>query len=335
MDYDDTQTPVIEAELVREYHKAIEKTVGNVDRVFLLLDELMVLGKAQSDPAIIGKEFEDEIEREYQRLILVTTLIGVANQTETIRLALVSITDHIKESSVVMANEIEKAEEHFNKILAKVRAGRKEVSKSPPMYAKPKKGSQPRKTKKEQLADLMLKENVERSVRNIRIRLAKETYYFNLRRYTPRTMPIGTDYFGNTYWHFQQKTMEAKEWGWWIIVEKSTVMPNSLQESVKKEEDLESEVQSQTPTKGGNKRKRANLVQASGDIYYLPIEKPELEGAITWLEYQEKLYQSFQAGSRKNKMLYTDSDADKSCPNVIKYLKQLVNMCDAERAKVI
>lgn len=330
---DKTQTPVIDFDLLSEYLTAIEKTVGDIDRVFLLLDELLVYGKIIPESSIKLEGNQEEFEREFQHLDILTILIGITNQTETVRLALNNIPDRIRDCGKAMAQDIEKAEESFDKILGKIRAGRKDVSNSPPMYAQPKKGTEPRKTKKEQLADLMVKEVTSRNARNNKILRAKEMYNFQLRRYTSRTMPIGTDHFGNTYWHFQQKSVDSKEWGWWIVVEKSTVMPNSLQEHTKKkDEEVEEDAQNGTPNKAAasTKRKRAISVQGTGELYYIPIEKNELEKLISWLEYQERLFQAFKGGSRKNKMLFTDTDADRSCPNVVKYLKQLLPMSEAE-----
>lgn len=328
---DRTETPIITFDLLSDYLTAIEKTVGDIGRIFLLLDEMLVYGKILSKSIFDETEDDDEFEKEYQHLSLLTILIGITNQTETLRQALVNIPEHIKESGKKLSQEIEKAEEAFDKILAKIRSARKEVSNSPPMYAQPKKGSEPRKTKKEQLADLMVREVTARNARNNKIQRAKEMYNFRLRRHTPRTMPLGTDYFGNTYWHFQQRSIDSKEWGWWIVVEANSLMPNSLQQSVPKKESAEEEQHNLTPTKQTPvKRKRVTSIaaQGTGELYFLPIEKHELEKALSWLEYQEKLFNANKNGGRKHKNLCTGIDADRSAPNIVRYLKQLLPMSE-------
>lgn len=334
MYHDESPTPLIDLELLKEYLTAIERTVGDIDRVFLLLDELLLFGKVNPESVFVGKDDAPTSEIEILRLGLVTTLIGVTSQTETLRNAVTNVYQGIKEAYSTLAQDNTKADEALNKVLTKIRAGRKEVNEAPPMYVQRKTGEGPQKSKKERLADLMQKEVAARQVRSAKLAKNKATLDFKLRRFIPRTIPLGTDHFGNTYWHFQQRSLDSKEWGWWIVVEKSTVMPNSFQVPAKKEKEAEAEADTDGQSSGKlqTKRKKVDHVPGTGEIYYFPIETSELDKVVPWLEYQEQLFQSFKAGARKHKLLYSDSDAERTCTAVIRYLKQLYNFCKDEQS---
>jgi hypothetical protein len=320
---------------VDHYFAEIERTVGNIEKVIRLVDEFLLKNSFIKESILyepIDIEQEDGFGQEYRFLHVLNTLIGVAGQTSIVRNAFNDLSQQIRASTAAMNQEIEKAEDAFDKLLAKIRASRKEVSNSPPMYLQPK-TSEPRKTKKEQLQDLMAKEVAGRAARNRRIAKANKVLNFQTRKLAQRTRPLGTDHFGNTYWQFQPRSVDVNDWGWWIVVEKNSAMPNSLQQPVRRtgssivDDDEQQPQQQHQPTTTSQPVKSRNKLTVSdpgtGELYYFEITTENLKKCLEWLEYQERLYATYKNGGRKHKLLSSGIDTETSIARIIRSLRLL------------
>ncbi|KAF5101266.1 hypothetical protein D0Z00_000936 [Geotrichum galactomycetum] len=318
---------------VDHYFAEIERTVGNIEKVIRLVDEFLLKNSFIEKSILyepIDVEQEDGFGQEYRFLHVLNTLVGVAGQTSIVRNAFNDLSQQIRASTTAMNQEIEKAEDAFDKLLIKIRASRKEVNNSPPMYLQPK-TSEPRKTKREQLQDLMAKEVAGRAARNRRIAKANKVLNFQTRKLAQRTRPLGTDHYGNTYWQFQPRSVDVNDWGWWIVVEKNSAMPNSLQQPVRRNGaatvDDDEQPQQQQPAATSQPVKSRNKLTVSdpgtGELYYFEITTENLKKCLDWLEYQERLYATYKNGGRKHKLLSSGLDTETSIARIIRSLRML------------
>jgi hypothetical protein len=55
---------------------------------------------------------------------------------------------------------------------------------------------------------------------------AEQKQWLSNRKSSPRTVPLGTDTLGNTYWLFHQRDYKEEDWGQWIVVEKGAALPH-------------------------------------------------------------------------------------------------------------
>lgn len=329
LSHDKSVPPAIEHASVDHYFGEIERTVGNIQKVIRLVDEFLLKNAIIEESILlqpIDVEAEDGFDQEYKFLHVLTTLIGVAGQTSVVRNALNDESELLRTYVATMNQEIAKAEEAFNKVLAKIRATRKEVSQSPPMYAQPK-TSEPRKSKKEQYQDLMAKEVAARAMRNRKIAKARELVNFQISRVALRTRPLGTDHFGNTYWRFLPRAVDVVDWRLWIVVEKNSAMPNSLQQSVRRNGASptdEEEQQSGVFTASQSARSRNKLTVSepgTGELYYFEITSENLKKCIDWLDYQERLYTTYKNGGRKHRLLSSGLDTEAFIVRLIRNLR--------------
>lgn len=331
--HDKSEPLVADPESVDHYFAEIERTVGNIEKVIRLVDEFLLKNSFIEESILYGPidiEQDDGFDQEYRFLHVLNTLIGVASQTSVVRNAFNDLSQQIRASTAAMNHEIEKADEAFDKLLTKIRASRKEVSNSPPMYLQPK-TSEPRKTKKEQLQDLMAKEVAGRAARNRRIAKANKVFNFQTRKLAQRTRPLGTDHFGNTYWQFQPRSVDVNDWGWWIVIEKNSAMLNSLQQPMRRngastaEDDEQQQQQQPAPTSQPVKSRNKLTVSdpGTGELYYFEITSENLKKCLDWLEYQERLYATYKNGGRKHKLLSSGLDTETLIARVIRSLRLL------------
>lgn len=379
--YDSVQ--VVPYKLQREYKKAVEKTQGNIAKVFALLDEFLYqtafssalitppenqeLGvdrqsllqqqddddedgdddtrtressagagdfKAGVVPVVapvdpVPKEsFGDAaLDSEYRHLVLLNNFIILASQTETIRSSVTNCAEAMRTAQKTLTTDIEKAETSFDKQLQKIRAQRKELG--------PHNENHSEKPKKVQLAELAQKEIALRQARTNKLYKARETHFFAQRRYTPKTVPLGMDYFGNTYWHFQQKSKDATEWGYWLVVERSTSvqysfgLPQYLPPHLQKEDKAQEDEEDKGKASISNKRKKVvgerhdeeMYNSAHGRLYYMKPTKSQLVVLLNWLEYQRQV--SLKPTTRSKKLLAGDTSVENTFANLVRYIKAL------------
>lgn len=315
-----------------------------------------------------------ELDREYRHLYLLNSLIVLASQTETVRESVTSYSDVLKTVAKTYTNEMTKIDTWFDKQLQKIRDLRKELSR-PGAPPGPRPGTtgynrnslDAPKTKKAQFQELTEKEALLRQTKQNKIRKAKETQFFNTRRFIPRTTPLGMDYFGNTYWHFQQKSKDVKEVGFWIIVEKSRSVPlsfgfanfmpktlTSISSSIQNGEaasafgsgiikDQKEGGNSDNNENSATKNSNAKLRKASGadekhsdeiygnaqgPLFYMKITHSHVQNLLDWLIYQQKV--SRNPSSRTRKLLAKDSSANVSFQSLLTYILSLKFFADEE-----
>lgn len=159
----------------------------------------------------------EEYDREYRHLNILLTFISLVSQTETIRSNVSSsITETTRSAAKTLSNEISKIIASFDKKLQDIRTERKTILSKD--YV-----NDTGLPKKKLLSELTNRELDLRQWKTRRITAAKFNQFLTLRKYSSsRTSPLGMDLFGNTYWHFQQKTKDLTDWGSWIVVERST-----------------------------------------------------------------------------------------------------------------
>lgn len=321
------------------------------------------------------KSFNDtELDREYRHLYLLNSLIVLASQTKTVRESVTSYSDVLKTVAKTYTNEMTKIDAWFDKQLQKIRDLRKELSR-PGAPPGPRPGTigynrnslDPPKTKKVQFQELTEKEALLRQTRQNKIRKAKETQFFNTRRFIPKTTPLGMDYFGNTYWHFQQKSKDVKEVGFWIIVEKSRSVPlsfgfanfmpktlTSISSSIQngeaasafggsiikdQKEGSNADNNENCATKSSNpKLRKASGADerhsdeiygnAQGPLFYMKITHRHVQNLVDWLSYQQQV--SRNPSSRTRKLLAKDSSANVSFESLKVYILSLMFFADEE-----
>ncbi|KAK9480650.1 hypothetical protein V1514DRAFT_365729 [Lipomyces japonicus] len=61
---------------------------------------------------------------------------------------------------------------------------------------------------------------------NRAIKAAKEDVFRRTRKLSTRTLPLGTDVYGNTYWLFEERTKSIIGWGSWIMCNKAVHLPS-------------------------------------------------------------------------------------------------------------
>lgn len=173
------------------------------------------------------------------------------------------------------------------------------------------------------------------------------------RRFTPKTVPLGMDYFGNTYWHFQQKSKELKDFGFWIIIEKSRSVPFAfglaqfLPKSLGAQYGEGSMIgtgddghDDNTGTAASGKRRKFPVGElysdtiygnGQGSIFYMKITHSQVQALLDWLEYQKQV--SLNPTSRTRKLLARDSSADNSFEGLVAYVKQLKPFADEDEVE--
>lgn len=307
-----------------------------------------------------------ELDQEYRRLYLLNSFIVLASQTESIRASVTSYPEALKTISKTFTNDMAKIDTSFDRQLQKIRDVRKELSR-PGAPPGPRPGTTGHnrnladapKTKKAQLQELSEKEALLRETKKNKIRKAKETQFFNTRRFIPKNIPLGMDYFGNTYWHFQQKSKDIKEFGFWIIIEKSRSVPLSFglsQFLPKTLKSISPEIQngeairavSTVSTKNqkednkngsssngaGNstyKRRKTNVAvelhsdeiygNGQGLLFYMKITHNQIKSLIDWLTYQHQVF--LNPTSRTRKLLAKDASTNGSFEPLLTYIKSL------------
>lgn len=308
--YNDTRRgPWISVDLQSEYLTKIEKSGGDYDLVFSLLEGLLVEGEVLPKP-VLSKDLEGH-DLEFQRLVLIIALIQVTVQTDLLRKSISS--NDTKESQSNLDLEIARANDVHAKTLAKTRAAYKEVT-----FGKRPVGQSKAEYVK-LVADIENQEKLAECRRMKKISYARRVHFFNIRRQESRQTPLGTDIYGNTYWHFQQRSVDVYEWGWWITVEKSTLMADSLQQL---EQPAGNKGRSVEPTTA--KRENHGGV---GELHYLPITASSVDDLIKWLQYQKEAFREERKRNPKPGMWH-DDPAVTSLDRVISYLKlEIKEMC--------
>lgn len=297
---DTRKVPVVDKGLVKHYLKLLQKAVTDYDEFFEILGDFLLLGSVIRETGLTMEPDDDDQERQW--LKLVTALIGVTAQTEILREAYADNPgENVRLSQEAMARHTQEAIETATKTILKLVTAQQDLVLTTAPFD--------REAKMTELKD---QEEAEISQLHATYFHATRPHLLTCRRQQHRGTPIGMDYFGNSYWHFQQRALDLEDCGSCIVIEKCANMPNSLQEPGQKV--ASARVKKKTTS--------TEIDQGTGELYYLQMHPLKIDDLIRWLEYQVKAFQHHESGGVKLKDLCMVTDH--SIGSVIRYLKDMV-----------
>uniref|UniRef100_A0A060T5H4 ARAD1B04488p n=1 Tax=Blastobotrys adeninivorans TaxID=409370 RepID=A0A060T5H4_BLAAD len=171
---------------------------------------------AKDPVAGAGDSWEDQ---ERQRLDLMVKLMQIAAATATIRLTIEEDQAQVKKLSSETSDEIKRIKASWEETSQK-------LSKTRP--------SGPGAA----LDRWQERYNTAKKYSNQQIKAAEDMLFFKQRKCNPRTSSIGKDTFGNTYWIFQQKSLDIEDLGSCIVCwkEKSITHPSGQSKGISEED---------------------------------------------------------------------------------------------------
>lgn len=295
---DTRKVPLVDKGLVKHYLKLLQKAVPDYDEFFEILGDFLLLGSVIRETGLTMEPDEDDQERQW--LTLVTALIGVTAQTDILRQAYAADpVAQVRESQEAKLRDTQGAIETATKTILNLVTTQQDLVLNM--------GPSPREA---EMTELKEQEEAEILQLHTKYFHATKLHLLTCRRQQHRGTPIGMDYFGNSYWHFQQRSLDLEDCGSCIVIEKCSSMPNSLQESTQKVSSVKF------------KKKAAEIYQGAGELYYLQMHTSKIDDLINWLEYQLKAFQHHKSGGIKLKDLCMVTDH--SISSVITYLKDMV-----------
>lgn len=163
-----------------------------------------------------GDSWEDQ---ERQRLDLMVKLMQIAAATATIRLTIEEDQAQVKKLSSETSDEIKRIKASWEETSQK-------LSKTRP--------SGPGAA----MDRWQERYNTAKKYSNQQIKAAEDLLFFKQRKCNPRTSSIGKDTFGNTYWIFQQKSLDIEDLGSCIVCwkEKSITHPSGQSKGISEED---------------------------------------------------------------------------------------------------